>query len=227
MSSLTRIALAGGPCSGKSSALEFLQTKLAHQGVQVYCAPEVVTLLFHAGIQFEGGDREKEFAYQLSVCRLQMALEANLTRIAESRLDTYPKSVLIMDHRGILDNKGYMDAAMWQQLLDNLHKEASDSGKISKGLTEADILARYEGILHLVTAADGAEAFYKSGETTDDSGTDVLRRETPEQARALDQTMWEVWKGHPHHVKIRNVGNFKDKLEATAQAVLELVEHKI
>jgi hypothetical protein len=55
-----------------------------------------VTLLIHLGVVFESGDnddRDKEFSSQLSVCQLQLALEQNLTRIAESR----GSSILIMD----------------------------------------------------------------------------------------------------------------------------------
>jgi hypothetical protein len=84
---------------------------------------------------------------------------------------------------------------------------------VQQGVPKDDVLARHEGVLHLVTAADGALELYKSGETTDDSGNAV----SSEQATGLsDQTMWGVWKGHGNHIQIRNIGNFQYKPEATA-----------
>ena len=41
------------------------------------------------------------------------------------------------------------------------------------------------GVIHLVTAADGAEKHYKFGHTTDDAGLAVFRRETPAIAREV------------------------------------------
>jgi hypothetical protein len=93
-------------------------------------------------------------------------------------------------------------------------------------MTEDECLQRYDDVARLVTAADGAVDFIQPGETTDDSGNTVIRRETFEQAIALDQIMWDVWNLHPPHVKICNVGSFQNKLEATTQAVSKLVRRE-
>lgn len=50
---------------------------------------------------------------------------------------------------------------------------------------------RYDAIIHLVTAADGAEKYY----TLDNC---VARSETPELARLLDLNTQKAWLGHPH-----------------------------
>lgn len=47
---------------------------------------------------------------------------------------------------------------------------------------------RYDGVLHLITAADGARQFYKSGQVQDDAGHDVIRRETADEAVELGAT---------------------------------------
>jgi hypothetical protein len=95
--------------------------------------------------------------------------------------------------------------------------------QFQQGVPKEDILARYEGLLHLVPATDEVLESYKSGETTDDLGNVV----STEQVRGLlDQTMWNVWKGNDNHMKIRNLGNFQYNLEATAQAVLDVFEQK-
>ena len=84
------------------------------------------------------------------------------------------------------------------------------------------LLDRYDGVVHLVTAADGAEDFYKSGHTVDDSGNAVVRRENAEEARALDRKLQACFHGHPRHVVVRNEGGFQQKVENTVQAVLDI-----
>ena len=89
------------------------------------------------------------------------------------------------------------------------------------------------------TAAKGALEFFKTGDTVDDSGNPVSRRETPEEAAALDDQMWAVWQSHPHHHRVGNshanssqgdndsdgtthqqtMNPFQIKLAATARAV--------
>ena len=43
-----RVVLTGGPCGGKSSSLSHLTKELTKLGYNVYCAPEVLFLLFPA-----------------------------------------------------------------------------------------------------------------------------------------------------------------------------------
>merc|ERR1712096_206925 len=76
------------------------------------------------------------------------------------------------------------------------------------------IFERYDAVLHLVTAADGAEAFYKN--TT-------YRFENMEQARELDRKVQDAWKGHPHHKIFPNHGTFEDKMTAVVGSICELV----
>lgn len=51
--------------------------------------------------------------------------------------------------RGVMDPKGYMDDNTWQAVLD-------ESGWNAVYLRDK----RYDAVIHLVTAADGAEKFY-------------------------------------------------------------------
>jgi hypothetical protein len=61
--------------------------------------------------------------------------------------------------------------------------------------------------------------FYKSGETNDGSGNVV----STEQGRGLlDQTMWDVWKGHGNHIQI----HFQYKLERQAPKRLWMFSSK-
>ena len=55
---------------------------------------------------------------------------------------------------------------------------------------------RYDGVVHLVTAADGARAHYKHGHVLDDAGGVVIRREGPEEAVEQDLKLRKVWAPH-------------------------------
>ena len=46
---VTTVVLTGGPCGGKSSALEVLSDELSGRGVDVYSVPEVPTILLSGG----------------------------------------------------------------------------------------------------------------------------------------------------------------------------------
>jgi hypothetical protein len=86
---------------------------------------------------------------------------------------------------------------------------------------EAYMLSRYDAVLHLDTAAKGAEAHYKHGETVDDSGRKVFRHETPAMARAADDQMLAVWAAHPRVLRVRNgPGGFAAKLRAVVDGAM-------
>ena len=48
---VVRVALTGGPCAGKSSALEHLVERATHEGFDIMTAPEVATLYFNSSYQ--------------------------------------------------------------------------------------------------------------------------------------------------------------------------------
>jgi hypothetical protein len=82
--------------------------------------------------------------------------------------------------------------------------EGRDVVLMGADVTEEYILQRYDGVIHMVTAADGAAAFYRHRETEDDQGNIVFRRETAEQAVEQDRRTQECWASHPHLIVVRN-----------------------
>lgn len=77
--------------------------------------------------------------------KTQMALEDIFVKIA---CNSHVKTVLICD-RGVMDGMAYTDENVWQTLLD-------ETGWSTIHLRDK----RYEAVIHMVTSADGAEAFY-------------------------------------------------------------------
>ena len=81
----------------------------------------------------------------------QIHLEDYFMELAYLAKDDAEDAVVLTD-RGLMDGSAYMKAESWQALLDE------------KGLSEINLRdKRYDSVIHLVTAADGAEEYYNLG----------------------------------------------------------------
>lgn len=80
-----------------------------------------------------------------------MTLEDNFCELAEIK----GGNTVILCDRGVMDGKAYMKPQAWQVLLD-------ENGFNLVSLRDK----RYDSVIHLVTAADGAEEFYKLDNNT-------------------------------------------------------------
>lgn len=227
---VVRIVLTGGPCAGKSSSLTHLTEELKLEGFDVYVAPEVATLVFNCGFAWPDDNDPKRAAkilsFQTALFKLQLQLERSMTVMAAA---TGRPSIIIFD-RGLMDGKGYMEPEWWKQLLHDVAHEGRDIVLMGRDVSEDYILQRYDGIIHMVTAADGAASFYKHGDVVDDAGNQVFRREAPAEAVDLDHRTRRCWEDHPRHIVVENppadndngMEGFRKKLRVATQAVLEI-----
>lgn len=199
-SKVFRIVLTGGPCGGKTSALAHLTEELEKHDARVFRVPEAATLLFTGGISLEdvGAD---VIGFQNTLMRLQMQLEDSYISQAEQCGE---KSVVLID-RGVLDARGFIDHDTWEALLDlNGWNEVCLRDK------------RYDAVIHLITAAEGAEEFYSLE-------NNPARSETLEASREVDRKIREAWLGHPHFRVIDNSTDFKEKIQRVTQTVCQVV----
>lgn len=135
---------------------------------------EAAPLLFQAGLDA----REKSF--QRAVVTLQIAVE----KIA---------SEAVRPGQGLLCHRGTLDAlAYW---LRNGWDESEFFGYV--GMTRDEHYRRYFGVIHLQTAAVGAETNYRRW-------PDAHRPESAAQAAEIDSFCGQVWRGHPRYVLIDN-----------------------
>jgi len=74
--------------------------------------------------------------------------------------------------------------------------------------------ARYDLVLHLTTAAIGAEKFYTGA-------NNAARLETAEEAAALDQRIEQAWVGHQHLRVIDNSTGFDEKVDRTVKSICD------
>jgi len=192
MTFLKRFVLTGGPCGGKTTILQMLMDRLRDLGYRVLVVPEAATIVirnFPDIAHIITNDRLRYRSIQRTIIRVNYELERLL--LATSAREE--KTIVICD-RNVTDARAYMEDAMYQDVLNEqmLHADL-----------ERD---RFDGVLFLVTAADGAEMFYSSE-------NNAARYETPEQARARDQQLRKVWTGTPRLAIIDNSTSFAEKQE--------------
>mmetsp|Transcript_21736 Transcript_21736/g.21446 ORF Transcript_21736/g.21446 Transcript_21736/m.21446 type:complete len:326 (+) Transcript_21736:565-1542(+) len=104
--------------------------------------------------------------------------------------------------RGVMDGSAYTSPKIWKAIL-------NETDWTTIQLRDR----RYDAVIHLVTAADGAEEFYgKNNEA---------RYETIEQAKEVDSKLINAWTGHPHFKIIDNhhEGGFKGKIQEILKTV--------
>ena len=154
-----------------------------------------------SGVSFADCSREQLIETQAELCRVQLALEDSMYRVA--RLHQQP-AVIISD-RGAMDGKAYLDEDMWTELL-----------KRNNWTTRSLREGRYDGVCHLITCAVGAPEFYNNANNR-------TRSETPEQAAKIDETLQHAWLGHPHVALFDNSVSFTGKLQRVTEWVCSLV----
>ncbi|TNV80345.1 hypothetical protein FGO68_gene2527 [Halteria grandinella] len=201
---ITRICLTGGPCAGKTTALATLSVVLQQMGFKVLQVPEAATLLMKGGAFIQTGKMtlSKAVRFQINLMKLQMSLEDNFIQIAMS---SDQPSIILCD-RGVMDGSAYTDDNVWQAILD-------ETGWSTMQLRDR----RYEAVLHLVSAAQGAEEFYCSQ-------NNEARYEDIEAAKAIDQKLINAWVGHPHFSIIQNnFQTFQMKIDNCLETVLKVI----
>jgi hypothetical protein len=119
-----------------------------------------------------------------------------------------------------------MSEEEWSKLLNVADARKNGDGVTeNQGITEDYCLRRYDGVIHMVTAADGAAKFYKWGKVADDQGNAVVRNESPQDAVDADRRMQAAWKAHRRRVIVPNSqAGFDHKLKAVADSVVAIAQ---
>ena len=200
---VSMIVLTGGPCSGKSSSLAYLTEKLSDHGFMVFVIPETATLITNNGIDRRKMDKAKQVVvFEETILDMQLAFEDTYKK-AVPRIFPERKKVIILD-RGIMDIKAFISHEDFKAMLKR------------KNLSEVNVRDRYNGVIHLVTAADGAEEYYTGENNT-------ARIESSEEALLIDQKTRESWLGHPHFKIMDNRTDFEGKIRRTFEAISEFL----
>jgi hypothetical protein len=186
---VTRVALTGGPGGGKTTLMNELRAA-GLAGRRCLLVPEAAPLAFQA--RSDRGER----SFQAAVVRAQMALEEACAGLAR-------EETVLLCHRGTLDPLAYWLRNGWDE----------DEFFALTGLSRAGHLRRYAGVVHLQTAAAGAEEHYRRLPY-------ARRPETMAQAAELDRLCAHAWSAHPRFAFIGNSGRGWDEKAHRAAAVI-------
>ena len=203
---IKRIVLTGGPCAGKTSALVRVIEYFSNLGYKVFTIPEVPTMFTQAGMNYLTDNKAFFYEGEKATLEIQLALEDRFMRMASTQ--TGP-CVVVCD-RGTMDISAYMHPDMWEKITGDL------------GTNSQELRNRYDAVLHLVSAADGAEQFYTTSnnaqrlEQADEAGLKI--------ARMLDKKVIKAWTGHPHLRVINNNVDFEQKLNRVLKEISNVLE---
>ncbi|MBP3892724.1 MAG: ATP-binding protein [Atopobiaceae bacterium] len=192
---MPKIVITGGPCAGKTTLMGLLAAAFVGRGREVVLVNECATELLSQGITPDSCG--SVLGFQRHVFDLQLEKEERLAGLSDA-------AVVLLD-RGLMDNAGYLPDDELDMLL------------AERGMTREDAYARYDAVVHLVTAAIGAERFF-SHETNEH------RLEGVEEAVRVDKALRAGWAGHPNLQVIDNTGTFEDKLKRAVDSVVELID---
>ena len=201
MAEIKKIVLTGGPCAGKTTALVKINEYFSGMGYKVFMVPEVPTLYSQGGWNYLTPNRNLYYEGERAILETQLALEDSFQRLAE----VCTKPVLMVCDRGTMDISAYMKPEEWEEITAMC---GSDSNRLRE---------RYDAVLHLVSAADGAEQYYTTA-------TNAIRYENADEeglrlARELDKKVIKAWTGHPHLRVINNHDDFDAKLNRVIKEI--------
>jgi predicted ATPase len=186
------VVLTGGPGGGKTTFMRELLNDPREQGRWIM-VPEAAPLLFQA--QLDARKRQFQFA----VVRLQIALEDACASVAAA-------DQVLLCHRGTLDPLAYWSRNGWEQ-----------DEFFASTMSRENHLVRYGGVVHLQTAAVGAEPQYRRW-------PEAHRPETPAQAAEIDGLCHSAWCTHPRFTTIASSHDWQDKARRARAALRRIVE---
>ena len=205
MPEIKKIVLTGGPCAGKTTALVKITEYFSGFGYKVFNVPEVPTIYSTAGWNYLTPNRDLYYQGERAILETQLTLENQFMKLAE----VCSKPVLIVCDRGAMDISAYIKPEEWEEII-------RMAGTNSNALRES-----YDAVLHLVSAADGAEQYYTTA--TNATRYEQANEEGLRIARELDKKVIKAWTGHPHLRVINNHDDFENKLNRVITEISKVV----
>lgn len=195
---IKKIVLTGGPCAGKTTAMNWIQNCFQKQGYKVLFIPEAATELIMGGLT--PWEVKTNLDFQSTLLDMQLQKE----KIFEEGAKKLPyDKILIVCDRGVLDNKAYMSKRDFNFLLK------------SRNLNEVTARENYDAVFHLVTAAKGAKKYYNLD--------NAARTESIEEAIKLDDNLISAWTGHSHLRIIDNSTDFDNKMKRLMREIASVL----
>ncbi|XP_026758186.1 TRPL translocation defect protein 14 isoform X2 [Galleria mellonella] len=196
-----KLVLTGGPCGGKTTGQSRLSTFFENLGWKVFRVPETATVLLSGGVKFADLSPDEASKFQENLLKTMIQIENTFFELGR----TCQRNCLIICDRGAMDASAFISKEKWEAMMaaNNWNSvELRDN--------------RYNHIVHMVSAANGAEDFY----STEDH---ACRSEGVELARELDYNAAAAWIGHPYFDVIDNSTDFDKKMNRLIACVCQKI----
>ncbi|EAT37440.1 AAEL010574-PA [Aedes aegypti] len=194
-----KLVLTGGPCGGKTTGQARLCTFFENLGWKVFRVPETATVLLSGGIKFSDLTTDEAYKFQENLLRTMIQMENTFFELGKS----CTRNCLIICDRGVMDASAFVSKEKWDRMM---RTNSWNSVELRDN--------RYNHIVHMVSAANGAEAFY----STEDH---ACRSEGVDLARELDYKSAAAWIGHPYFDVIDNSSDFESKVNRMIECVCQ------
>ena len=192
-----KIALTGGPCAGKTTALREIWLFLRKKGYNVVIVPETATELINGGIT---PSEIGQITFQKNLLELQIKKEEIFTKSCKQ----LNKDVVVVFDRGVLDGKAYLADEEYEQILDELN------------LDENELINFYDAVIFLDSAAMSNDNIYSTS-------NNPARNETAKEARKINIRTQEVWNKHKLFTVIKSEADFENKISNLLSVIENLV----
>lgn len=195
---MKRVVVTGGPCSGKTEALDVLRGMLSDAGVNALFVPEAATDLIMEGIApWTCGSM---LVFQVNVAQLELQREDAAVEMAKSS-----GADLVICDRGICDGAAYLPMDDYAQMLEEI------------AIDHRTALGRYDAVFCLESLASGNPSAYTCA-------NNEARTETAEEAAVVDERIRTAWGEHPCFTFVPCAKEFTTKVRALFDGIMGLLE---
>jgi predicted ATPase len=194
------VVLTGGPCAGKTTAMAEVAERLRAEGWRVLVVPEAATMFIEGGVSDIAelaADPVRMGRFQRALISTQGALRHRYRALAAALGDE--RCVILYD-RAECDAAAYVPSEWFAAAL------------AAEGTSLLEVRDSYDAVVHLRSAAVGAPDAYSLE-------SNPARRETVDEAAALDEATLAAWVGHHRLTIVGNYDDFADKVDRTFVAV--------
>ena len=196
MAVLKKIVVTGGPGGGKTSSKSAILEAVLKAGYIPIFIGETATEVKSSGLDPVAGVLSV-LEFQIFISKLQILKE----ELYLEELENSDKKFVVFLDRCMIDSKAFLSEEEWENLKNEIK------------LTDAQMFKRYDYVLHIVSAADGAEKYYTNE-------NNAVRSETLEEAKVVEARNKEAYNGFPYIYYFGNETGFDEKINKVVGTVM-------
>jgi thymidylate kinase len=207
---IVELVLTGGAGSGKTTVLPLIAAALREQGWRVLVRPEVASMILSGVPDIATIIEAEPVRYQVietAMIGMRLDLRRRYLVIAQA-LAERGERVAVVYERAEPDAEAYLGTARYEQVLAGL------------GTAKAAVRDSYQAVIHMVSAAVGAEDAYTRT-------NNAARFESVEAAARSEVRTRQAWSGHRRLVIIDSDSDLDRKLSRTVSTALALVNASV